>query len=174
MTRDKTRIDQDIITFHIYIYIYINIYIYIYQTILDKNEARFVIHIAFGSYTSTMCMFLNKWYCYICACIACILRLNLFMMTSSNGSNFRVTGPLWGEPPVTGVFPSQRPMTRSFDIFFDLRLNKRSSNNRDAGDLRRNRAHYDCNVQGTVLSMAFLYFLQLKVPFPYLYMRTNL
>ena len=29
-----------------------------------------------------------------------------------------------GNSPVTGEFPSQRPVTRSFDIFFDLRLNK--------------------------------------------------
>ena len=29
--------------------------------------------------------------------------------------------------PVTGEFPSQRPVTRSFDVFFDLRLNKRLS-----------------------------------------------
>ena len=29
--------------------------------------------------------------------------------------------------PVTGEFPSQRPVTRSFDVFFDLRLNERSS-----------------------------------------------
>ena len=29
--------------------------------------------------------------------------------------------------PVTGEFPSQRPLWRSFDVFFDLRLNKRSS-----------------------------------------------
>ena len=28
-------------------------------------------------------------------------------------------------PPLTGEFPSQRPVTRSFDVFFDLRLNKR-------------------------------------------------
>ena len=27
--------------------------------------------------------------------------------------------------PATGEFPSQRPVTRSFDVFFDLRLNKR-------------------------------------------------
>ena len=27
-------------------------------------------------------------------------------------------------PPITGGFPSQRPVTRSFDIFFDMRLNK--------------------------------------------------
>ena len=32
-----------------------------------------------------------------------------------------------GNPPVTGGFPSQRPVTRSFDVFFDLRLNKRLS-----------------------------------------------
>ena len=28
-----------------------------------------------------------------------------------------------GNSPVTGEFPSQRPATRSFDFFFDLRLN---------------------------------------------------
>ena len=31
------------------------------------------------------------------------------------------------DPPVTSDFPAQRPVTRSFDVFFDLRLNKRSS-----------------------------------------------
>ena len=29
--------------------------------------------------------------------------------------------------PVTGEFPTQRPVTRSFDVFFDLRLDKRLS-----------------------------------------------
>ena len=29
--------------------------------------------------------------------------------------------------PVTGEFPSQRPVTRSLEVFFDLRLNKRVS-----------------------------------------------
>ena len=32
-----------------------------------------------------------------------------------------------GNPPVSGGFPSQRPVTRSFDVFSDLRLNKRLS-----------------------------------------------
>ena len=32
-----------------------------------------------------------------------------------------------GNSPVTGEFSTQRPVTRSFDIFFDLRLNKRLS-----------------------------------------------
>ena len=31
--------------------------------------------------------------------------------------------------------PTQRPVTRSFDVFFE--------NNHEAGDLRRYRAHYD-------------------------------
>ena len=30
-----------------------------------------------------------------------------------------------GNSPLTGESPSQRPVTRSFDVFFDLRLNKR-------------------------------------------------
>ena len=32
-----------------------------------------------------------------------------------------------GNSPVTGEFPSQRPVTRSFDVFFGLRLNKQLS-----------------------------------------------
>ena len=47
-------------------------------------------------------------------------------MTSPNGSFFRVTGPLCaGNELATGEFPSQRPVARGFDVFFDLRLNKR-------------------------------------------------
>ena len=38
---------------------------------------------------------------------------------------FRVTGPLCGQ------FPTKRPVTRSFDVFFDLRLIKRLSKPRD-------------------------------------------
>ena len=35
--------------------------------------------------------------------------------------------PCVGNSPVSGEFPAQRPVTRSFDVFFDLRLNKRLS-----------------------------------------------
>ena len=112
---------------------------------------------------------------------------NCYMMTSSNGNIFRVTGPLCGEftghrvhyevtvvkasmmhsyhkpnwemkyypcrfwkdvktwwrhqmetfsallaicagnSPVPGEFPTQRPVTRSFDVYFDMRPNKRLS-----------------------------------------------
>ena len=46
-------------------------------------------------------------------------------MASSNGNIFRSAGLLFGEFTVTDDFPT--PVTRSFDVFFDLRLNKRLS-----------------------------------------------
>ena len=54
-------------------------------------------------------------------------------------------------PFVLGIHRStvkspQRPVTRSFDVLFDVRLNKQLSNTREAGDLRRHRAHYDVSV----------------------------
>ena len=58
-----------------------------------------------------------------------------------------------GNPPVTDGFPSQRPVTLSFDAFFDMRLKPWTNglaNNRDAGDFRRHRAHYDDIVIGEV------------------------
>ena len=51
-----------------------------------------------------------------------------------------------GNSPVPGEFPTQRPVTRSFDVFFDLRLNNGWVNNVEAGDLRRYRAHYNVTV----------------------------
>ena len=49
------------------------------------------------------------------------------MMMSSNGNTFRVTGPLSGNSLVTSEFPSQKSVTWSLDVFFDLRVNKRLS-----------------------------------------------
>ena len=46
------------------------------------------------------------------------------MMASSNGNIFRVTGHLCGEF-CPRLIPAQRSVTWSFDVFFDLRLNKR-------------------------------------------------
>ena len=50
-----------------------------------------------------------------------------YMMVSSNGNNFRVTDHLCGEFTGPGEVPAQRPVTRGFNVFFDLRLNKRLS-----------------------------------------------
>ena len=70
-------------------------------------------------------------------------------MTSSNGNICRVTGHLCRKSPVTGQFLAPSPETRSFGIFFDLRLNKRWVNNLDAGDLRHHCAHYVVTVMDT-------------------------
>ena len=48
-----------------------------------------------------------------------------------------------GNSPATGEFPSQRPVTQSFDVFFVHAWINGWVNNREAGDLRRHRAHYD-------------------------------
>ena len=81
----------------------------------------------------------SKYLMYSQLCLTVSLTVCSRMMTSSNGNIFRVTGPLCGE------FPSQRSLTRTFDAFFDLQMNKRLSklNNRDTGDLRCHRALYD-------------------------------
>ena len=47
-----------------------------------------------------------------------------------------------GNSPVTREFPAQRPVTQSFDVFFDLGLNKRLNNNGAAGDMGCHRARY--------------------------------
>ena len=75
---------------------------------------------------------------------AIIWRYLSTMMTSSNGNIFRVTGPLWGE------FAGHRwiPLTKASDadlwcfLWYASWING-SVNNREAGDLRRHRPHYD-------------------------------
>ena len=65
----------------------------------------------------------------------------VLVMTSLNGNIFRVTGLFEGSSPTTGGLPSQMPVTRSFDVFFDLRLNTRLSKT-----WWRHRTHYHVTV----------------------------
>ena len=51
-----------------------------------------------------------------------------------------------GNSPVSGEFPAQMPVTRSFYVFVDLRRIIGWVNNCEAGDLRRYRAHCDVTV----------------------------
>ena len=76
-----------------------------------------------------------------------ILYLNaiMHMMTSWNESIFSVTGPLWGNPPVTVGFPSQMPVTRSYDVLIFAWTNG-WANKLEAGDSRRHRAHDNVSV----------------------------
>ena len=55
-----------------------------------------------------------------CVWFACDIN----MITSSNGNISALLALCAGNSPVTGKFPTQRPVTRSFDVFFDLRMNK--------------------------------------------------
>ena len=66
------------------------------------------------------------------------------MMTSSNGDIFRVIGPLYGE------FTGHRwiPLTKASDaevwcFLWSAPWINGWVNNREAGDVRRHRAHYD-------------------------------
>ena len=77
------------------------------------------------------------------------------MMTSSDGNIFGVTGPLCGEFTSPGEFHTHMPATRSFDVFFDPRLNKRLSKQPWGADLRRHRGHYDVGVMQLEYEHAF-------------------
>ena len=63
-----------------------------------------------------------------------------------------------GDSPVTGEFPEQRPVTRGFDVFFYLCLNKRLSKQSwdQTGDLRYHRAHYDVIAMILILMMVYV------------------
>ena len=61
-----------------------------------------------------------------------------------------------GNSPVTCEFPSQRPVTWSFEVVF-LMLNG-WLNNRDAGDWRQHLAHYD----GIVMWLAYVMIVMME------------
>ena len=61
--------------------------------------------------------------CHVWKMFAC----NLWMMTSSDATFTALLAICAGKSPVPAEFPAQRPVTRSFNIFLDLRLNKRLS-----------------------------------------------
>ena len=73
------------------------------------------------------------------------LGARIIRMTSSNGNSFRVTGPFCGE------FTAQKPVTRSFDVFLDLRLNKRLSQQSKRRRLRRHCANYDVTIMNNCI-----------------------
>ena len=87
----------------------------------------------------------------VCPLIIILLQCLLFnMMTSSNGNIFCVTGPLCGEftghrwIPLTKVSDAQRRCFLMISVWTNGWVN-----NRDAGDFRRHRAHYDITVMNS-------------------------
>ena len=51
-----------------------------------------------------------------------------------------------GKSPVPGEFPAQRPVTRSFEVLFDLRLKKRLSKQSWGWWFETLSLHYDVTV----------------------------
>ena len=73
-------------------------------------------------------LFNLRCHCNASTCMNQLLHLFIASVTSSNGNIFRVTANLCaGNSPVLGEFPSPSPVTWGFDVFFDLRLDKRLS-----------------------------------------------
>ena len=66
-----------------------------------------------------------------------------YMMKSSNENIFRVTGHLCGNSPVPGEYPSQASDTELRCFYLTCTWINDWVNNREAGDLRRYRAHHD-------------------------------
>ena len=87
----------------------------------------------------------------VCETILAEVREHMFSSLDVWRNSSRYRGPIWmtssslpwwrhqmeifsaslaicsGNSPVTGEFPAPRPVTQSFDVFFDRRLNKRLS-----------------------------------------------
>ena len=96
-------------------------------------------------------MFLQLWICICIICHRSTLKLHMkfeyhiiIMMTSSNGNIFCVDGHLRGEFNRSPVNSPHRSQWRG-DLMFSLICVWINGwvNNREAGDLRRYRAHYD-------------------------------
>ena len=91
-------------------------------------------------------------------CIFCsgVHRKWWFMMTSSNGNTFRVTGPLCGEftGPRSPVNSPHKGKWRGALMFSLICVWINGwVNNREAGDLRHNRAHYYVTVMVNFLAL---------------------
>ena len=78
------------------------------------------------------------------------VTLNLIILKTESGWHQIETFPALlaiceRNSPVTGEFPSQRPVTRSFDVFIW------SAPEQNSGDLRRHRVHDDVNVMNAYI-----------------------
>ena len=86
------------------------------------------------------------WYMYYDSCN----RIPPDIMMASNGNIFRVTGPLWEEFSGHRWIPLTRPVTRSCEVFCDLRLNERLSKHSRRWWFETPFDYYDVTVMITV------------------------
>ena len=85
--------------------------------------------------------------CFLFVFYSQVLRMypkkSLYMMTSSNGTIFRVTGPLCGDSPVPVNSPHKGQWRGALMFSLILAWINDWVNNREAGDLGRHCRHYD-------------------------------
>ena len=70
-----------------------------------------------------------------------IWKYFIYMMTSPNRNIFRVTGALWGNPPVNGGFLHKGQWRGALMFSLIYTWTNSGANNRDVVYLRRHRAH---------------------------------
>ena len=105
-----------------------------YDVILMKNIFR-VITTSFGQWDPPYIAKYTLWNTFIT--VLFFQSCQRIMMTSSNGNLFHVTGPLWGESPVTDGFPSKRAVTQSFMFSLMCDWTNGWANSLEAGDFSR-------------------------------------
>ena len=84
--------------------------IIMHKTIINKHDMIFISHVL--------------WRCQIHIVLPNNLPLHDDVIKRKNFPRY---WPCVEKSPVSGEFPAQRPVTRSFDVFFDLRPNKQLS-----------------------------------------------
>ena len=107
----------------------------------------------------------------LCVWVVKMCLWDLNMMTSSNGDIFRVTGHLCEE--FTGNSPHKGQWRRALMFSLICVWINGWVNNREAGDLRRHRAHYDVIVMGLGFETTQHYMKQLPYNRPISQIRAN-
>ena len=107
------------LAFALFISVLLSVHIYIHQHVLYKQT---LLNDEWVSSLWHWYSFGLEW-SYVIHCYPSAGRY--VMMMSSNFP--RILALCWGNSPTTGEFHSQRPVTRSFGVFFDPHLNKRLS-----------------------------------------------
>ena len=88
-----------------------------------------------------------------------------YTMTSSKGNIFALLAFVQGIHR-SGEFSSQMPVTGSFDVSLICAWTNGWTNNRDAGDVRHHRTHYDVNIMSWQIEPHKCYALTFKVRAP--------
>ena len=109
----------------------------VHSLIRARCQSRIIVKILFRELSNDMKRFVSTHIAYICIRIKVTgWSLSYFLLNGYTAivstwwrhqmeTFFALLAICAGNSPVPGEFPTQRPVTRSFDVYFDLRLNKR-------------------------------------------------